>query len=563
VQVDFPHVTRESRDGLPVLWSPVAGPAMASLIFRAGFADETLATRGVTHLVEHLALFPLGRRAYEYNGRVEDAYTLFWARGTEDEVLGFLREVTASLAALPLDRLETEKRILLTEAAGRPMSDVESRLLALRFGPHGYGLATESELGLTWLGGDAVARWARERFTRGNAALWLSFAPPAELDLALPPGDRFPPPPAEPIPGLALPATIESGTGGVVLGGVGARSPELTVGLGAAVERTRESLRRDAGLSYDAWGSYLALDADAAHVSLGADCRDPEAPVVRDGLLRALHAIGEEGPTAAELELLEDLFLRGFLEPDRGLAWLDHQAREALLGGEPMEPAELAERRRAVTAQGAAEALRPVLDSLLVIVPVGTPARNGDRPYASGVEEEVRGKRYSPTPRWSEWGERTTVVVGDAGVTLAGADGDAVTVHYDDCLAAIPSLGRTLTLRDRHGTALSLQPGVYSGGHQMLRDVIERVRDVFVEQGDRARARADRRHQPRPPGDRRPAARARRAAHAARARRGPGAARGGDARRAVRAARRHAGARAPRVHVPAGDRRRGGAALGS
>ena len=30
---------------------------------------------GITHLVEHMALFPIGKRPYEYNGRVEDTLT--------------------------------------------------------------------------------------------------------------------------------------------------------------------------------------------------------------------------------------------------------------------------------------------------------------------------------------------------------------------------------------------------------------------------------------------------------------------------------------------------------
>lgn len=42
-------------DGIPVLLAPSAGQMRAGLMFRVGRADETLATNGVTHLVEDLA----------------------------------------------------------------------------------------------------------------------------------------------------------------------------------------------------------------------------------------------------------------------------------------------------------------------------------------------------------------------------------------------------------------------------------------------------------------------------------------------------------------------------
>ena len=45
-------------DGIPCLWADLPGELGATLIFRVGMADESLVTRGITHLVEHLATPP-------------------------------------------------------------------------------------------------------------------------------------------------------------------------------------------------------------------------------------------------------------------------------------------------------------------------------------------------------------------------------------------------------------------------------------------------------------------------------------------------------------------------
>ena len=51
---------RSSVDGVPVFWTESGDEMLAGLVFRVGRADESLARGGITHLVEHLALYPLG-----------------------------------------------------------------------------------------------------------------------------------------------------------------------------------------------------------------------------------------------------------------------------------------------------------------------------------------------------------------------------------------------------------------------------------------------------------------------------------------------------------------------
>ena len=70
-------------DGLSTYWVEGGGPFRAVLVFRVGQADETLPTRGICHLVEHLAIEPQPR-LYPHNGWCSIDATGFWAEGDRD-----------------------------------------------------------------------------------------------------------------------------------------------------------------------------------------------------------------------------------------------------------------------------------------------------------------------------------------------------------------------------------------------------------------------------------------------------------------------------------------------
>jgi zinc protease len=78
-------------DGVPVFSLPLSGPLRATLMFRVGFADETLPRLGITHLVEYLALFCLmaASDSSRVNGWVEPTRTRFTVSGTPSEVKAF------------------------------------------------------------------------------------------------------------------------------------------------------------------------------------------------------------------------------------------------------------------------------------------------------------------------------------------------------------------------------------------------------------------------------------------------------------------------------------------
>jgi hypothetical protein len=165
---------RTEVDGVPTFWAATYGPFTGVVVFRVGTSDETLPTRGITHLVEHLALWPLGgRQRYEFDASVDGLFTTFWARGTEDEAVSFFHETLSTLSDLPLERVELEKRVLRTEAEGWSGA-VVPMMLDCRFGAEGHGLRNYDEFGLSRIDEAEIASWAKERLTRENAALWLS-----------------------------------------------------------------------------------------------------------------------------------------------------------------------------------------------------------------------------------------------------------------------------------------------------------------------------------------------------------------------------------------------------
>ena len=70
-------IEQTTVDGVPTLFAPAAGPLRAGLTFRVGRADETLARSGITHLIEHLALFHLNMADYHFNGSTGPVTTDF------------------------------------------------------------------------------------------------------------------------------------------------------------------------------------------------------------------------------------------------------------------------------------------------------------------------------------------------------------------------------------------------------------------------------------------------------------------------------------------------------
>ena len=478
---------RADWNGIPVLWADAPAPFIGSLMFRVGRVDETVRTSGLTHLVEHLALSKVEHGTYDFNGRVEVAATAFWATGEHDEVLRHLVQVARALNDLPLDRLDPEKRILQAEAT-MAANNLEARLMALRFGPVGYGLVNYGEFALDWVEAEDVSGWARERFSAANAAVWLTGEPPGNLEgLDLPAGQRIPPPQPETIPSLELPCHLAQGTGGVALSLVADRTTAIHAGFQIALERAHTRLRQDAALSYAPGGSYFPLDGRIAHITLNADCKDQDAAGVQSELLSVVDELAEQGPTEQELERDRSLLARALKAPHWAPPSLDAATRDTLMGVEPPSRRQLLAERRELTSAGVAQALAEALTTMLVLAPTNVPT-SGPRKlpkYSPDDTDPIPGRRYRP---WGE-AERAELVVGEEGLSYIRANPpDVMSWRFEDCVAGIRQLSGALTVIGREGSWITMHPRRYDQGDSALRDIEQGIgEERIVPLGNLAR----------------------------------------------------------------------------
>ena len=96
------NLVETTTDGIYTLFVERDDPqTRAGLVFRVGQADESLAVRGLTHLVQHLALHEVsGGRVHEH-GSTGLVHTEFRASGTDEQVSGMLNAVCAALRKPP------------------------------------------------------------------------------------------------------------------------------------------------------------------------------------------------------------------------------------------------------------------------------------------------------------------------------------------------------------------------------------------------------------------------------------------------------------------------------
>lgn len=447
--------------GLPAFWADAPGPYAAGLVFRVGRADETLATNGITHLVEHLGLPTLPAPGIDFNGLVSGIFTTVWAEGDEDAVLGFLERAAASLPAPAVDRIETERQITLTEAAQWEQNAVSAAAL-LRFGARGHGLVGCEELGLHWLGAEEVLAWARERFVGDAAALYVVGEAPADLTLDLCAGERPAPPEAAALANVQFPCAFTEGPpGGVALSFVGARSAELSVALGVAERRLRSRLRAGLALSYHVECVWEPLTRESGHGVLRADCRFGNEGVAADALIAVIDELADAGPTGDELELDLAERRRWMTVPSSAASALWFRAAEALLAAPFQNEEELLAEFSAVTPASAAGALAAALESaLLLTADPAVPER-----FVPCPEEQapVRGRRHRVRGRG-----RASLFVADDGVTIDAGDGQSATVRFIDCVAMQRWANGTLTLWGLDGSWITVNPETWRHGRDAI-----------------------------------------------------------------------------------------------
>ena len=439
-------------DGVQTFWVDAGPPFVATLMFRVGIADETLATRGITHLVEHLALSPLRDVAHPFNGAVAIDTTTFWAAGSVEDVAGFIGRLAGNLADLPTDRLEIEAGIVIAEGRAFQTSS-HATMLGARFGPQGPGLVSYPEFGLRRVDAAAARQWATDRFTVANAVLLLTGPPPEAMRLPLPTGARFP---------LVLPpdnywfladgpVRIEGQTAGVAVGAFGERSMPLVMAGNVVAMRAEELVRNQLGRVYAVAHDYLRLSADEAFLYWGADCDPEHTAEVTEAVGTVLGDVMTSGPTQAELDRLLALALQvEVMDPaDVARDELHRRAAAALLGHPHHSRHEIESKIRAATKEDIAEALATPMKRAMAIA-AGTGL--GFLEAIALADEPITGRSF----RTKIDGANCHYVLGTE--AISDVTGRVVTLRFDN-LAAVEWRDEDVRLLiDERGSWITLKP---------------------------------------------------------------------------------------------------------
>lgn len=360
---------RGEIDGVPVFWTPWEHqPQRVAIRFRVGVADEPLALRGVSHLIEHLALHRFGETPYGFNATVGQAVTTFNATGRSHEVHAFLEGVVRELADLPYDRLGLEKRVLDVEEAGMGTGS-RARFHQLRFGAASYGRTIKRELARPLLEPEAIERWRTDWFTRGNAVVWMTGEPPEGLELPLPDGPRQPPPVAEPLPSVEFPAYALGTDGELAIGLIGPESDAFRAALYIARRRLVECLRLERGVAYGVLRDTQVLGYGRMHGALSLDCSNEHAPFAVDRLMAILGELAADGPTEEELEFERDGIARAIEDMESPIDEIEDASFDELMGVPVRSLDEWHASVESLSARDCAAALAEALPTAILDIP--------------------------------------------------------------------------------------------------------------------------------------------------------------------------------------------------
>jgi predicted Zn-dependent peptidase len=449
-------------------------------MFRVGRVDEPLPSAGISHIAEHLALSSFGSVGHSMNGRVEATRTLFMASGTPGEVSKFLVDVASRLHDLPFDRLETETRILRAEAASSKTGTVES-LLALRYGASGFGQYVRPEYGLNWLGAPELMAWSQERFCTNNAAVWLTFAPPEDLEIALPAGTQRPLENVHPVD-LAYPAVLQRASAELALSLVGEWGPALA-GLSRMLrDRLQSRLRDELGISYQAHADYQRLESATAHLTLAASTTPDQATELVTPVLGICDSVCAHGTTAEEIETDAGRFERALNEPGAIIGLLDQRATAALIAQPWVNPRDLIQQLRTIHPETHGRLMNELMQTSLWLVPTAStlpPGRFHSFPEWSTYR--LTGQTLRPDAR-----ERTNIhpeglVLAHEGLTYVHDEPRAqiITIRYADCVALLRWDGGQRGLIDSDGSSIQVLPTRWRKGSNLDSVIDSHVRQAL------------------------------------------------------------------------------------
>jgi zinc protease len=448
---------RSSVDGVPVFWTESADEMLAGLVFRVGRADESLARGGITHLVEHLALYPLGvDGGKHYNGQVDAVTTTFVRRGRPEEIAEFFRAVCQNLHDLPTERLEREKQVLRTEAGGR-RPEMTGPLFVERYGADTYGLPSYPEYGINAVQAPGLTAWADRYFTRGNAALWVAGGPPPRgLALDLPDGPAVPAPQPAGKP-LPTPAYANAPVPGVAWSALVGRSLAAQTYAAILDRRLRQELRHKQAVAYSPSVTYALRDQQMAHVLSVVDGLPEVHSLLVSAFIREIERLADKDVSEDELRSAIDS-LRSNADTSRGaIQWVTSAARNSIMGRPTRSVATWEDDLKAVSVAQVREAGREALASSLFVLPQRSVPHRRFTWLSGHSDTAVAGRkiRSADSPL-----DRARLVVGADGVSLVRGQ-VITTVRAAECAALLKWSDGGRQFIGRDGVTIRIEPALW------------------------------------------------------------------------------------------------------
>jgi hypothetical protein len=457
-------VHRIEVDGVPVFTASGPERVSAALVFGVGIRDESYATLGITHLVEHLVMAALPKSHLECNAMVDVDTTTFMATGRPDAVAAFLEGVCRALTALPTHRIPLETGVLQAEncPGAHPTAAV---LWGARFRLAGPGLTVAGGGVPGALTENQVLAHVRRWFVRRNAALVWHGPGPEGLRLPLPEGWRM----VRPVPRPRRqtgPVWTTGPTAGVglLVRSEGVADAALDVALDVLEERVRDLARHQRGLSY-AIESAAVDTGDARDLAVLVDARNGQEAEVARVLWDAYRGLVERAPTWAEVAHA----VGGRLESADGgaeavAAELGRAALDELSDRPVRSSADVMAAWQQVTPRRAAAALRATLPTAILAVPEDVELRG----LGGGIDRRPLCDVAPVLPAGAVFGappvarllarSRRRLVVSDRVLAEADDDGAVHVLPWADVEAVEPSadgrgmlvVGRNLCTVDVH-----------------------------------------------------------------------------------------------------------------
>jgi len=458
-------------DGLRVLWRHIE-PATAAnrpndraatLRFRVGQADERLAQRGFSRLLERLVVDSFSSEPFTVGGTTGAVITSFSTVGDNPTIARFVdrtAEVIQAIAtgAYPPDQIRDHARHARLENSQRHIGVIGGLFTDL-YGATRFGAMNFGEFGLDQIDITQFQMWVETRFTRANATLALHTAPPSNLSAsAMLPGHQMPSvdvmplfdgwPACRRVPGpvgFVAPIETRQGVGPLIAildHAIGARL--TAVNINAKVRAAFQPVSADAGLCL----GIINADQGSETQVLG---------VVLDELSR----LANGGPTTEEIRLVSDSwFFHNKQGTEMSSALLASGAEDVLFGAALRTDANIHTEMRWLSPERLATHAARIQNSLAMRASADFDWHDrrirlvhdrSDPPLLRGQPVAPAKDRFDPSPIGY-------LTMDTRAVSILNPAGRCVTIHAGQAEIMLEWADRTATLVSKSGDTITILP---------------------------------------------------------------------------------------------------------